>query len=45
MENNEAIEDFASNYAVEEDLIKKAIEHLVDIERREHIRNSQRKVN
>ena len=45
MENNEASDDFVSNYAVEEDLIKKAIEHLVDIERREHIcNNKQRKV-
>ena len=45
MENNEASEDFVSNYAVEEDLIKKAIEHLADIERREHIFNNQCKVN
>ena len=45
MENTEAIKDFASNYPVEEDLVKKAIKHLVDVERREHIRNNQCKVN
>lgn len=45
IDNNEAIENFARKYAVEEVLVKKAIEHHVDIERREHIRRNQRKVN
>ena len=45
MESNEALKDFASSYAVEEGLVKKAIEHLVDIERREQIRSNQRQVN
>jgi hypothetical protein len=34
MGNSEAIEDFARKYAVEEDLVNKAIEHCVGTERR-----------
>ena len=32
-------------YATDSDLVKKAIEHFLDIERRENIRANQRKLN
>lgn len=43
--NNESILNFAKNYALGDGLVKKAIEHLLGIQRRETIWANQRKIN
>jgi len=45
LENNETIENFSMQYATDSDLVKKAIEHFLDIKLRENIQANQRKLN
>ena len=45
LQNNEAIENFSMHYATGSDLVKKAIELLLDINQRENIRANKRKLN
>ena len=45
LENNEAIENFSMQYATDSDLVKKAIELLLDIKQRKNIWANQRKLN
>ena len=45
VQNNEAIENFSMHYATGSDLVKKAIELLLDINQRENIRANKRKLN
>ena len=45
LEKNEAIENFSVQYATDSNLVKKAVEHLLDINRRKNIGTNQRKLN
>lgn len=45
LDNNQAIVQFSKEYAVEVDLVKKAVEHLVDLKHRANIRANQRNIN